>query len=244
MEIKTCIIVIADISGYTQFIQQYKKSLLHAEMLISELINAIIHTSKKPLTVNKLEGDAVLFVSQMDSKETTVTVDLSKNIVNQAETFFKAFKHKQNQLIASNLCDCDACINLDKLQLKIVLHIGEALFKKIQQFDEIAGTDVIIAHRLLKNSIDAHEYLLMTQNYYQHCGGWPTEKPEFSKEHIDEIGDVDIVFYRLKSAKKTPPIKKSKLKGFGNLLRLELYRMLRTLGLKQSKRFEHLPIKN
>lgn len=239
MEIKTGIIVIADISGYTQFIHQYNKSLLHAETIISALIDVIIKSSQHPLTVNKLEGDAVLFVGLIDEAD---KASMTMNILKQAEAFFDTFKLKQRELIASRICDCNACINLDKLQLKIVLHVGELLIKKIDRFEEIAGTEVIVAHRLLKNSIDSHEYILMTHDYYQHCGGLENKKPEFASEHIDDIGDVNIVFYREMPAEEAP-LKKNKLKAMIYLFRLESHRLLRTLGLIKEKKYLHLPNK-
>lgn len=238
MEIKTAVIVITDISGYTQFIHQYNKSLLHAEALISELIHAIIQSSKHPLMINKLEGDAVLFVALTNDAE---KVAVTKDIVEQSQMFFENFKLKQRELIGSRLCDCDACKNLEKLQLKIIMHIGQVLIKKIQQFEEIAGTDVIVAHRLLKNSIDANEYLLMTQEYYQTCGGWLGKKPERACEHIVDIGKVDIVFYRLQSSITTDIPEKNKIAKMLNLFYLEFYRLMRYLGLKKQKKFSHLP---
>lgn len=241
MEIKPAIIVIADISGYTAFIHQYQKSLLHAETLITELMNAVIKASKHPLIVNKLEGDAVLFIGVLDSPDQAVTA--SMEIVKQAEDFFNQFKVKQQQLLASTICDCDACSNLEKLRLKIILHVGEILIKKIQQFEEVAGKDVIIAHRLLKNSINTHEYLLMTDDFFKKCNGWQGKQPEYAKEHVDDVGDVDIVFYPLETVAYTPS-KQNKLQAMLNLANLEWNRLLRTLKLKSAKKFNHIPSQN
>ena len=51
--------------------------------------------------------------------------------------------------------------HIEKLRLKLVVHSGEALFHQILGFQELAGVDVIIVHRLLKNSVEADQYLLM-----------------------------------------------------------------------------------
>jgi len=37
--------------------------------------------------------------------------------------------------------------------------------KKIRQFEELAGEPVILIHRLLKNTIQAKEYILLTQAF-------------------------------------------------------------------------------
>ena len=34
----------------------------------------------------------------------------------------------------------------------------------MSRFEEIAGEDVILAHRLMKNSIETNEYILFTKN--------------------------------------------------------------------------------
>ena len=60
MEIKEVSLVLADISGYTEFVQAHRTALLHAEQIITDLLEAVIDSAEYPLTLNKLEGDAVL----------------------------------------------------------------------------------------------------------------------------------------------------------------------------------------
>ena len=63
-------------------------------------------------------------------------------------TFTDAFRQKIIELTASNTCYCNACQNIAELQLKVVVHTGEALFYEINGLEELAGPDVIIVHRL------------------------------------------------------------------------------------------------
>jgi len=58
MENKKVILAIVEISGYTQFIRTQKLSAIHAEEIVLELIEVVIHHAAYPLTLNKLEGDA------------------------------------------------------------------------------------------------------------------------------------------------------------------------------------------
>ena len=53
-------LAIADISGYTGFIRRREVSLLHAEQIVSDLIEALVSGAERPLILNKLEGDAAL----------------------------------------------------------------------------------------------------------------------------------------------------------------------------------------
>ena len=59
MELAQVSLILADISGYTSFISMHRISLLHAEQIVTELLEAIISQIEAPLILNKLEGDAV-----------------------------------------------------------------------------------------------------------------------------------------------------------------------------------------
>jgi len=58
IELKNVSMVLLDISGYTSFIKWHDMSLLHAEQIISELLESAIGSLDGLLTLNKLEGDA------------------------------------------------------------------------------------------------------------------------------------------------------------------------------------------
>ena len=60
MRLAQALLVIVDISGYTEFITNRQVSLLHAEQIITELMESVIDRADHPLVVNKLEGDAAL----------------------------------------------------------------------------------------------------------------------------------------------------------------------------------------
>jgi hypothetical protein len=49
------------------------------------------------------------------------------------------------------------------LKIKFLLHYGQAGVYQIANFEKIAGLDVVIAHRLLKNSVPMDEYVLITR---------------------------------------------------------------------------------
>ncbi|MGE5199631.1 MAG: DUF2652 domain-containing protein, partial [Rhodospirillaceae bacterium] len=48
-------------------------------------------------------------------------------------------------------CTCEACARIDGLGLKFVLHHGDYVVQRIVGREELAGPDVIVVHRLLKN---------------------------------------------------------------------------------------------
>ena len=50
------------------------------------------------------------------------------------------------------------------MTLKIVAHQGHVSFYKVKEYEKLFGPDVILVHRLLKNDIPEHEYMMTTNN--------------------------------------------------------------------------------
>src|SRR4051794_8602610 len=106
MKIKPTAIVIADISGYTSFVRQHGTSLLHAEQIITDLLETIIETSAHPLTLNKLQGDSALFYASVDDPSEVSL--MTQDVLRQTNAFFERFYTKERELLACRLCLCDA----------------------------------------------------------------------------------------------------------------------------------------
>ena len=154
------VLVIVDISGYTRFVQQRPVSLEHAESIVTELIESIIDQARNPLVVNKLEGDAALLYAETHGDRRVAIA----SVVGQVARFFSAFSRSIDRIKAARShCNCDACANIDSLQLKAFLHVGEIVVKRVRQFEEIAGEAVIMVHRMTKNSVPMREYVLMSE---------------------------------------------------------------------------------
>lgn len=207
METKKVALVIVDISGYTQFIRSQKMSAVHAEEIIFELLEAVIDQAAYPLTLNKLEGDAAFLYAEMNNEN---QADVARDVARQAQDFFKVFYDRARSLSQERSdCDCNACQRILDLKLKSVLHSGEAVFKKIRQFEEMAGEDVILVHQLLKNSIPSNEYILMTQSFQQLVGNLDGLVTEMRQEVYDGLGDIAVhVSYpnRKNEPDSNPPI--------------------------------------
>ncbi|MEM8642080.1 MAG: DUF2652 domain-containing protein [Cyanobacteria bacterium P01_G01_bin.54] len=154
------IFVIADITGYTRFMLANREALLHSQIIISELIRAILKQAKIPLQIAKLEGDAV-FMYCLKSESRSGQPE-HEALGAKLLTFVTAFMGKLRELSYGSVCGCSACRNMEQLRLKIVAHSGEALFYQLDRFEELAGPDVITVHRLLKNSLSARQYILLT----------------------------------------------------------------------------------
>ncbi|MGH8108163.1 MAG: DUF2652 domain-containing protein [Arenimonas sp.] len=160
MRLAHAYLVILDISGYTNFITQRTVSLLHAEQIISTLMETVIDLAEHPLQVNKLEGDAALLYRECEQGDSVV----AKNVFAQIKAFFPAFYHCLAQQRESRAnCSCEACTNIDNLALKAFVHSGEIAIKQVRQFEELAGEDVILIHRMLKNHVPTRDYILISE---------------------------------------------------------------------------------
>ena len=72
MRLARALLVIVDISGSSEVITTRQVSLLHAEQIITDLMEAVIDRADHPLTVNKLEGDAALLFREYADDEAAV----------------------------------------------------------------------------------------------------------------------------------------------------------------------------
>lgn len=188
------LLMIADISGYTKFMVSGDKEVEHSQHVISELIQTIIRQVEIPLEVSKLEGDAIFLYAKKDSDDISWE-EIRKLIGEKLILFFEAFHATLQELGKHASCPCSACSNLQVLKLKIIVHSGEALFYRIQQFNELSGTDVILVHRLLKNSAAADEYLLMTEPAYVDIEFPCQLAVREGSEHYEHLGQVKTYIY-------------------------------------------------
>lgn len=190
MVLKHVALVIADIGGYTKFIRLHKNTLLHAEEIISQLLETIVDRAEFPLKLNKLEGDAAFLYAEMGDTHAAAARDVAR----QVAAFFSAFHDKARQLARDRAnCPCDACRHILDLRLKAVLHHGEVAIRAIRQFEEMTGEDVIVAHRLLKNSVSKAEYILMSASFHRLAGDIPGYRAKRGKETYDDFGSIETV---------------------------------------------------
>jgi hypothetical protein len=181
-------LVLIDISGYTRFTKLHRLSAMHAEQIISDLLESIIDRASLPLVVHEILGDSVNFFALADEGQAAAL-----EIRGQVAAIFDAFRLREGELISDcSLCICQACTNVGKLHLKAVLHYGRAIFTEVAGFRKIAGEDVILAHRLLKNSVPEDEYVIESESFYQLAGHTAGAVPEVRTEHCEDLGEVRI----------------------------------------------------
>jgi uncharacterized protein YndB with AHSA1/START domain len=143
-------LVLADISGYSKFIAQTEVD--HSWSILHELLDTMVRSLSGRMDVSQVEGDAILFISGLSTPEVIAAV----------EGTFVAFHRRLRDMEAVTTCPCSACANIGTLKLKFVVHHGKFSRQRLGNVEQLHGTDVIVAHRLLKNSVPSKEYLLVT----------------------------------------------------------------------------------
>lgn len=152
------LLFIPDISGFTRFVNEIE--LEHSHHIIQQLLEVLINANHLGFEISEIEGDAILFYKfgaplEMDA------------LYKQVETMFCEFHRHLNAYDHRKICQCKACVAAINLSLKVITHYGEFTTYQIKNFNKLIGKDVIVAHQLLKNDIEHHEYWLVTDKLFR-----------------------------------------------------------------------------
>jgi len=192
-------ILIPDISGFTEFMTTTE--LEHGSHAINLLLDAIINAVDDEYVVSEIEGDAVLMFKRGPAPS-------KKDIQGICLRIFNAFHYQRKWMQQHVICPCGACQAIINLTLKFVTHYGPVGEMKVGRFVTLSGTDVIVAHRLMKNSIPSNEYMLLTEKLWQNLPDahepyeleWSSLSDEFAS-----IGKIDYRFAHLETVRKMTP---------------------------------------
>jgi uncharacterized protein YndB with AHSA1/START domain len=143
-------LVLADISGYSAFVAATEVD--HSWSILHELLDTVVRSVQGRMDVSQVEGDAILFITGMSAGD----------VIRAIEETFVAFHRRLRDMQAVSTCPCNACANIGILKLKFVVHHGRFSRQRLGSVEQLHGTDVIVAHRLLKNKVPSKEYVLVT----------------------------------------------------------------------------------
>src|SRR6476620_2739786 len=184
------LLFIPDISGFTRFVNETE--IEHSRLIIQELLEIMINSNQIGLEVSEIEGDAILFYKFGESPSL-------EKLYKQVEKMFCDFHRHLIVYDNRKFCQCKACRSAADLTLKVVTHYGEFTGYNVKNFSKLIGKDVIVAHQLLKNDIDQHEYWLVTTSISgEHS---PYELTEwmnwYSSSKSTESGDISFHYTML-----------------------------------------------
>ena len=188
--------VIADISGYTSFLAGVE--LDHAQDIIADLMDTVVKGLRPPFRLAKFEGDAAFVYA--------VTEKVDGSLLQDAiESAYFEFRRRMRNIKQASACECNACRTMGNLDFKFVVHHGEMVKQKMGGREELAGRDVILVHRLLKNAVSekvgSRAYALYSDACIQAMGIDPVAQGLVEHhETIDIIGDVKLWLRDLEEA--------------------------------------------
>jgi uncharacterized protein YndB with AHSA1/START domain len=179
-------LVMADITGYTGYLTGTELS--HAHDVLADLIETIVTATRPVLRLAKLEGDAAFAYAPAGRMDGSMLLDV-------IEGCYFSFRRRLRDVRQATTCTCRACAQIPSLNLKVFAHDGEFVRDRVAGRQELAGADVILVHRLLKNSVaerlGLHGYALLTEACVLAMGidaaGLGMREHVEAYEHIGEV---------------------------------------------------------
>ena len=189
-------LLLADISGYTAFMASVEEAhgvdfsggIPAGFAVLGALLDAVIEGVQPEFAIAKLEGDAVFAVSPAAALD-----GRGDAVLGRLRELYAAF-HLRREERARDARDhiCVACPVVGTLDLKMVLHRGQVVRQSVGAGTELLGPAVNVAHRLLKNSIQARlgyrPYVFLTDPAANGLN-----LTESGVEHREEYADVGSV---------------------------------------------------
>ena len=184
------LLLIADIGGYTQYMQFHRSVLGHAEAATRRMLDRVVGAARD-FDLIEIEGDAA-FLSR-DAEGLDGPAALSA-ITGAVVAMHRAF-HVERRFVELNMCPCGSCTQTSGLTLKFIAHVGEVATQTIKRRKKLVGMDVIYVHRLLKNAVHVPEYLLVSDDLFRDGGAASAELGMREIEQdLEGIGRVQTHF--------------------------------------------------
>lgn len=179
-------LLLADISGFTSFM--VSSELEHAQQILTDFINNVCDSLKSVLNIAEIEGDAV-FAYTFDKN-----FSRGETLLELIERTYYNFSFQKRIMQERTTCTCNACISINILDLKFVNHFGKFALQNYSGVIKPLGSDVNLAHRLLKNQVKEKtgfkSYSLFSKSCFEKL-----ELPEDTfislKESYEHLGEVE-----------------------------------------------------
>jgi len=149
-------LLLADISGYTAFLQgvadAHRQLIIEADepppayAVLSHLLDTMLAALSPAFGLAKFEGDAVFAVADGE-------VPRGESALDSLRACYASFRDGLATAGSQWTCTCTACARIGELDLKFVLHHGSYVAQSIAGHEELLGSEVNLVHRLLKNHV-------------------------------------------------------------------------------------------
>jgi hypothetical protein len=201
-------LLLADISGYTAFLNgveqahgvDFSAGLPAGYEVLGALLDAVIEGVQPVFEIAKLEGDAVFAVAPAEGLD-----GQGDAVLERLRAVYRAFavvREERKRSASDHICT--GCPVVGSLDLKMVLHRGQAVRQTVGSNPELLGPAVNVAHRLLKNSVQSRlgyrAYLFVTDAAAAGLG-----LTGIGAEHLEDYPDVGHVRGRVIEVGETSP---------------------------------------
>jgi len=221
MAVERGLLLIADIAGYTRFMDFHRADLAHAQDVVARLLEAMIDASPS-LQLVEVEGDAAFLYRPSGD---AASPELAETALRQSVSMHRAFHTVQQKIACLNGCPCQGCSQAGNLRVKFVAHLGEVAPQRVKQLTRLAGFDVIVVHRMLKNSVPVREYLLMTEPLWERADARVRAGAQSLEQEFEGVGRTRTYYLDLTTlAEPLPPPPQAtwlarQVETFGTVLR-------------------------
>jgi hypothetical protein len=188
-------LLIADISGYSGFMTgvemahgvDFVAGIPAAYSVLGDLLDVVIRGVEPDFAVVKLEGDAVFAAAPAAGLD-----GAGGRVLAGLRATYRAFVDARTRAIPASDHLCTACPAVAHLDLKVILHRGQAVRQAVGSGSDLLGPAVTVAHRLLKNTIreriGSRPYLFLTDAAATGLG-----LPEIGLAHSEEHPDAGLI---------------------------------------------------
>jgi len=192
-------LLLADISGYTGFLTSVEQAhgvdfsggIPAGYAVLGMLLDSVVGGVEPEFGGAKLEGDAVFATAPADTLD-----GQGDSVVSHLQAVHRAFRARRAEAKQAQDHVCTACPVVGSLDLKMVLHRGRVVRQTVGSRTEILGPAVNVAHRLLKNTIQARigyrPYLFVTDAAAAGLG-----LVQIGLEHREEYTDIGAIQGRI-----------------------------------------------
>jgi hypothetical protein len=164
--------------------------------VVPPLLRRIASSNQLNMKLGEIEGDAVFFYR-------FGPVPTLNDLALQCKAFYINFLKEIQKLKNDFADDYKKVISSSRLGLKIVVHSGNISTTFIEGHEKLMGEEVIEAHRLLKNSINEYEYLLLSEKFLKNYDeknirevfNWDTLKK--GSDEYEHIGKLEYRYINL-----------------------------------------------
>ena len=149
-------LLLADISGYTSFLSGVETAHqvdLSGAMpagyeILGELLDAVVDGVQPVFAIEQIEGDAVFASTVADALDGQGAAVLAL-----LQDTYDAFSERRERAKSATDHVCTACPVVSRLELKYVLHRGNAVRLRMRTHSDLHSPAVNVVHRLLKNNV-------------------------------------------------------------------------------------------